>query len=309
MRVLGFDVGIKNCSYCVVDYDLESNAFTIPEPCEQYWNIINLTETHTLHCANPECDNNVTQTAIVDNIPRYYCGRHKKIHKELLEEIPINIVETDDVTIKCQHSASCKTKSKWIGNGKYLCGTHKTMFERNVTKERELKKYKVFVKDFTVHDLKIILLKKFEELQEIFLNVDVVCIESQPSLKNPTMKAIADVMYTWFLMRSVIDQEYTCSTIKKITFFAPSNKMKINGMEEELNDEINNASNKYKKTKNLGIEQCSRMICNDTECVEHLAKFKKKDDLCDAYLHAVYYIQKELKLKKNNKKGTTTLSI
>lgn len=312
MRVIGFDVGIKNCSYCVVDYDVETNTYNVPEPCDKYWNIINLTETHALHCANPECNNSVTQTAIVNGEHHYYCGRHKKIHKELLENNPLIINETDDNTIRCQHSASCKTKSKWMYNDKYLCGTHKTVFEKNANKERELKKYKVFVKDFTVHDLKVILLRKFEELQDIFLDADYVCIESQPSLKNPTMKAIADVMYTWFLMRSIIDQEYTGSTISKIVFFAPSNKMKINGMGQELNDEINNASNKYKMTKELGVKQCCDMISHDDNCINHLSTFKKKDDMCDAFLHASYYIQKELKLlkkKKPNKSEGTSMTV
>jgi hypothetical protein len=34
------------------------------------------------------------------------------------------------------------------------------------------------------------------------------------------------------------------------------------------------------------------------EYVDHLNSFKKKDDLCDAYLHGVHYIQKNLEPAK-----------
>ena len=40
------------------------------------------------------------------------------------------------------------------------------------------------------------------------------------------------------------------------------------------------------------------------EYVDHLNTFKKKDDLCDAYLHGVHYIQKNLEPGKGKvKKG------
>jgi hypothetical protein len=295
MKVLGFDVGIKNLAFCVVEK--QDEYYNIPEPVNKFWNIINLTEQCDLHCAKEGCDNPVTQIGTIEGTKHYYCGRHKSLHKALLLENPIYIDETDDTTARCDCTASCKTKSKWMNYDNYLCTKHKTLYEKNITKERILKKYKTFVKDFTIHDLKLILLNKLDEMQDIFLTVDCVCIENQPVFRNPTMKAISDVMYTWFMIRGFIDKDITNSSINKICFFAPSNKMKINDKEKELNEEIDNAKNKYKKTKNLAIEHCSSMICHNEDYVGHLDKYKKKDDLCDAYLHAVYYIQKEGKKK------------
>ena len=300
MKVLGFDVGIKNLAYCVVEK--QDEYFNIPEPCEKHWNIINLTEQCELHCAKEECDNPVTQTALVEGEKRYYCGRHKALHKALLLENPVYLDETDDPAAKCDCVASCKAKSKFMNYDNYLCTKHKTMYEKKIVKERTLAKYKTFVKDFTIHDLKLVLLEKLDEMQEIFLSVDCVCIENQPVFRNPTMKAISDVMYTWFLIRGFMEREETGSVINKITFFAPSNKMKINNKEKELNSEIDNAKNKYKKTKDLAVQHCNSMICHNEDYVTHLNKYKKKDDLCDAYLHAVYYIQKgEPKPKKTKK--------
>jgi len=302
MKVLGYDVGIKNLAYCVTEYDHETEHFNVIQPCKKYWNIINLTEDQEKHCESPNCEANVTQWATVSGVPRYYCGKHKKVHKLFLEENEIDIMMTDDVTAKCEHSASCKSKSKFMTQEKYLCTTHKNMFEKNETKNRTLKKHKLFVKDFSIHDLKIKLIREFDKLIDIFLSVDCVCIELQPVFKNPSMKALSDVMWSWFALRGIVDGEVNNSTINKLCFFAASNKMKINGQEEELNEEIDNAKNKYKKTKDLGVQQCIKMLSHDQTCIDHLNTFKKKDDLADACLHSCYYIQKEMGLKKNKKK-------
>lgn len=302
MKVLGFDVGIKNLAYCVVEND-NDGYFNIVGECCKNWNIINLTEQNELSCANEGCTNSITKTAVFDEKNYYFCTKHKSYHKVIELQNAIDFKDTDDANIKCECIKSCKTKSKWIYNGVHYCAKHKETFMKKIIKERELKKYKTFVKDFSIHDLKLALLTKLDDHMDIFLNVDTVCIENQPVFRNPTMKAISDVMYTWFLMRGFIEKEKYNSTINKLTFFAPSNKMKINNKEKELNDKIDNAKNKYKKTKNLAIEQCSEMINHKNEFIEHLNKFKKKDDMCDAYLHGVYYIQKEMKLKKNKNKN------
>ena len=81
------------------------------------------------------------------------------------------------------------------------------------------------------------------------MQCNIVCIENQPAFKNPTMKAISDVLYTWFMIRGLIEKDITDSKISKITFFAPSNKLKITDKTEDIADEIENAGNKYKKTK------------------------------------------------------------
>ena len=74
------------------------------------------------------------------------------------------------------------------------------------------------------------------------------------------MKAISDVIYTWFIIRGIIEKDLNNSIIEKITFFSPSNKLKIGGKVDENNEEIENAVNKYKKTKDLGISNCLELI-------------------------------------------------
>lgn len=301
VKVLGFDVGIKNLAYCIVEkVDSKFIIGSETNPYKECWNIINLTEQDKLACANTGCTNPITQTAQIDGTKYYFCTKHKLLHKALLQTNPLVFDQAEDTSCKCSHAASCKTKSKYMWGGNPICSKHKEMIERNEEKTRELTKYKTFVKDFTIHDLKLSLLNKLDTYKDLFLKVDVVCIENQPTFKNPTMKAISDVLYTWFMIRGLVEKESNGSTISKITFFAPSNKLKIAGKTEDINEQIDQAEkagSKYKKTKELGITNCMEFIKWNQDYVDHLNTFKKKDDLCDAFLHGVHWIEKNLEPK------------
>ena len=294
VKVLGFDVGIKNLAYCIVEK--KDDKFFIQDCHIDNWNIINLTEENKLKCCHDDCSNSISFFIEIEKNRYYFCSKHKLYHKVILSKNLFAFTNCLD-GVKCSYANSCKTKSKFIFNGNSICLKHKLMIEKNENKLRSLTKYKIFVKDFTIHDLKLSLLKKLDTLKNIFLQVDVVCIENQPTFKNPTMKAISDVLYTWFMIRGLIEKEITGSTISKITFFAPSNKLKIEGKTDNINEQIDDANklgNKYKKTKELGITNCIEFIKHYPPYVEHLNTFKKKDDLCDAFLHGVHYIEKHL---------------
>ena len=139
-------------------------------------------------------------------------------------------------------------------------------------------------------DLKLNLVNKLDNIKEL-LDVDEVCIENQPAFKNPRMKAISDTLYTWFVIRGMVDNK----TIKKINFISPSNKLKIEDKEDEINEEIENSSNKYKTTKKLSIQHCKEILKYNQDYIKMIEKFPKQDDCCDTIMMAIYYF-------KNNKK-------
>ncbi len=67
--------------------------------------------------------------------------------------------------------------------------------------------------------------KKLDEKPELLNNIDIVCIENQPTLKNPTMKTIQIILYSYFLIRGKTDnKEYP---IKQISFISATNKLKV----------------------------------------------------------------------------------
>ena len=77
--------------------------------------------------------------------------------------------------------------------------------------------------------------RKLNEIPQL-LDVDLVVIENQPSLKNPQMKSIQMILYSYFLiLGKVIGNETTKSYIDNIDFCSASNKLKVyNGPKIDL---------------------------------------------------------------------------
>jgi hypothetical protein len=154
------------------------------------------------------------------------------------------------------------------------------------------------------------------------LDVDIVVIENQPSLKNPQMKSIQMILYSYFLILGKIigkddgNQTSSSSYIEKIDFCSASNKLKIyDGPEiildvkpkkqskkivveetvviEEQPPKKKSNKLKYSDKKKLAIEHAKYYIeKNDIEKLQFFNDHKKKDDLADSYLQGLYYIKK-----------------
>jgi hypothetical protein len=297
IRVLGFDVGIKNLAFCIVTKSIKDKHFKIQEQVEDCWNIINLVDSNAKCSHGLSCSNPITKSCVINDKKYYFCTAHKKLHPTIVQN---NHIEFKTIkkpkSDKCEHIESCKTKATYTyGSGQsrvFLCSKHKTVRENIIKKSEKLDKHKIFVDDFDIHELKLKLLQTLESKKNLFLNVDAICIENQPAFKNPTMKAISDVIYTWFMIRGIIETD-NGATFNDLTFFAPSNKLKIREEKEKITDKIKKSGKKkYSTTKELAIVHCKKMIEHDEKYTKHLNLYKKMDDLCDAFLHCVFYIEK-----------------
>ena len=177
--------------------------------------------------------------------------------------------------------------------------------------------------------------KKLDE-NKFLLDVDAVIIENQPSLKNPKMKSIQMIVYSYFLMYGKVLNNNE-NKIKYIDFCNASNKLKvykgpkidlkeikktkskaiksennslitdfINNEEKKVNEEVIevNETNK-KKTEKLSYGDKKKMAIehvkyflkenNDTTNLEFFNLHKKKDDLADSYLQGLYIIEQKYK--------------
>ena len=220
MKILSFDVGIKNLSFCLLNDGIIED-----------WGILNI-------CTDDVCD---------------HCSKDGK---------------------------QCDKSVKFICDGFKVCVAHKKLKSYSDKKFKNIPKKKNLMLD----QGKCIV----EKLQkkENFLEVDLVVIENQPALKNPTMKSIQMMIYSYFLINGVCSDDSNITAIEMINARNKLKAYKGPKVECEIKD-------KYKRTKFLGIEYCKHMIQESNQSDEWLDLFnssKKKDDLADAYLQGMYVL-------------------
>jgi hypothetical protein len=301
MRVLSFDVGIKNLAVCLLEWT-ETDTLII-----HYWDVINLLESkkesEKCLCLKDKCSNKVVAYSEF-NCKHYFCSKHLSLKEELLTPFLSDYVEDKWIQEKklvCQNcnqdeninitTNSRKTYYKNDILNQTLCSKHyKSLIDKlnnSKTKIYTIKNKKV--KDMTTDDLKFHLVKCLDERKNILLSdIDMVLIENQPTFKNPTMKAISDTLYTWFLIRGMVDS----STVKKIKFISPSNKLKeFNTKTIEEADE----TKKYKETKKLSIQNTKTvLLCYElNKWADLLNSHTKKDDLADSFLQGWYVLNNQ----------------
>ncbi len=152
----------------------------------------------------------------------------------------------------------------------------------------KLKKKKLKKKP-TLNELSEKIINTFDN-KSIFLDCDYVIIENQPCMKNPTMKSIQMIVYSYFYIRGIVDNKSTI--LKDIVFISAGNKLKVY---DGPNIEIN-VKSRYTRNKKLGILHTKYLLKNHEEYLSFFELHKKKDDLADAFLQAAYFIHKRLKL-------------
>ena len=220
MKILSFDVGIKNLSFCLLNNKVIED-----------WGILNI-------CTDDICD---------------HCTKDGK---------------------RCDKSA------KFVCDGFQVCVAHKKL---KSYADKNFKK--VSKKKNPMLDQGKCIVSKLQK-KDIFLDVDGVVIENQPALKNPTMKSIQMMIYSYFLIHGVCSQD---SKITNIEMINARNKLKAyTGPKIECD-----IKDRYKRTKFLGIEYCKHMIQEsnqDDQWIDLFLNSKKKDDLADAYLQGMYVL-------------------
>jgi hypothetical protein len=311
MRVLSFDVGIRNLAGCIIEWNESSDIGSNLKI--HYWDIINVvdnkksTEAPSI-CLSEGCKLKPKSYIDFNKIKYCFCTKHLKDSQSLTTNVfePYStdnfteIIQTDSIyCVECEPTTPTTKPTKRIKclytNSKLqttLCNKHyKQITSRTETARKKIISFsKSKVKDMTTNDLKLQLIKCLDSRKDILLkNVDMVLIENQPTFKNPTMKSVSDTIYTWFMIRGVIDAESNGSTIKEVKFISPSNKLKEFNT-ETIDEAVDNQ--KYKITKQLAIENTKTILASYKldESINRILSFDKKDDLADSFLQGWYVL-------------------
>ena len=282
MRFLSFDIGIKNCSYSLCNFNEETKELVIEE-----WDIINLLKDelekqqicshvgktkHKIKCKK-------FANFMIANGEEYFCKTHKKNYKKYIAPV-IKKIKTDD---KCCED-DCNKKAKYEVNGRINCPTHKAKVEKHFKTNYSLKKVKTIkCKDVSIDTVANKIYDTFDTDYKHFLDVDIVLLELQSSLNAPKMKSISNYMASYFKIKGQREQ----NRIKEIKYYKATNKLEFNVKNTDDNKEC------YRNRKKTGIENVNEYLDykNDIENKEKFNNHKKKDDLADALLQVLSYLK------------------
>lgn len=322
-KILSFDVGIKNLAYCLIEK--MHDTFSIHK-----WGIINLVDDREkcsfIMTGNRQCSKDANFTIyhkdnenIFENISsKCVCKTHKlKITPKI---VPIQTVE-----VKQKSKAKTKTK-KPITKEHEICVDLKCMLcDKNAEfyldtnknfkwcEQHYNKNGKAFEKKITAKKISLVNCNK-QPIQDLaeklfskldsepdFLKINDVLIENQPALRNPTMKTISSILYSYFILRGITDKINTHSNISLIKFVSASNKLKVNKektdkvldkatlIKDNTDITVKEKRTIYDLTKNLGKEYCRALIDDKDKLILDAHK-KKCDDLCDSFLQGFQYL-------------------
>ena len=295
--ICSWDVGIKNLAYCIIQDN--GGKFKVIK-----WDLINLSNQKKITCCETvkkkkgivkQCSSNAKFSVTINGKIIGYCGRHKSKYVPFEDGWEDKKKEKKKTNNLCCFEAKkkCIKKSTFFcqTENSYYCTAHRKSRINRIKKEKELKKIKKkSCMSQAVYSLGYNMATKLDKIKEL-MQVDEVLIENQPTFKNPTMKTVSTFLFNYFMIRSIIDKEKTNSKVKTIKFISPSNKLKVNENQTmEVMNKNKDPEKKYKLTKELAIKYTKILMKNMPDKLTHLETYKKKDDLCDAFLQGYHYM-------------------
>lgn len=303
MKVISFDVGIKNMAFCILsknDDKIDINQ----------WGVLNLMNEEppnnfTCDCIIPaktkkQTDKICGKKAKYSKNQKYFCEKHAKSNKQFM--IP---------TKKTSRTFLKKQKVDTLTN---ICNSHLLFLTNN---NKKLKKDEIIDKLDTFYNekcLQVLETSKKKSASEIDLvevgrnmkrclnelsdmtDITHVVIENQISPIANRMKTIQGMLAQYFIM---INENID------ICFVSSANKLKQFNNIELKNEIIENKETtktnsykpknnpNYKENKKDGIYFCNSILNSN----EHLHNWKehmltkKKDDLADSFLQGLWYFK------------------
>jgi len=270
MKILSFDVGIKNLSFCYLDFDVEKKTYNI-----ELWDIINLlNEEHKL-CNREILNKNKNTSKICNNkatykyLDNYFCKKHLGKDNIARKEY-INIIKTGKFSQKIY-----KELQKEFNLNKYDKQNHIIILENiinNINNKYAIPLNKLkSANDVNLIDIGINMKSK---LDDIFLDkdIDIILIENQISTLATRMKTLQGMITQYFIDKNYIN----------IQFISSKNKLKNYDVKQKT----------YKERKKSSIEVTDKLLLKNNLITWNnmFKKNKKKDDLADCFLQGLWYI-------------------
>lgn len=310
MKIISFDIGIKNMAYCIFDI-LPNQQFNIVD-----WNILNLMDKPTSEIKKCNCvleqkikkkkqvaeNNQNQQSSVCDKKAKffiedkYFCEKHAKKSSYLMPN-----KDCSPTSLKKKKNEElislCHTNFIYMNSINILITAlpKKNILEilDNFFQNKMLKPIKD-KKEKSASDVDLISIgRNMKVLLDNIPNIENithVIIENQISPIANRMKTIQGMLSQYFIMK--------CSQNIHIEFVSSSNKLKgFNHIEREHD----NVKDKYKQHKQDSIVISSQFIEKNAPIKNWISVMSssKKDDLADCFLQGIWYLKNKNKISYN----------
>ena len=300
MKLISFDVGIKNMAYCIFDI---SGQLSITA-----WNVLNLLEeepvTETCSQTIPGKTKKVlpkpcTKLGKYKKNGQFYCEKHAKgstfiIPTKKNSMVSLKKLKVDEL-IK-------------LGNSLFLFMDVANMpkLKKDILDKLgefyEKNSFETIIKKKTKNASEIDLItigKNMKDLLNATENIDEithVVIENQISPIANRMKTIQGMLAQYFIMKNSDIHIDFVSSANKLSQFRTKEKEKtvVNTLEKDKpleNTLITNPD--YKQHKKDGLFYCNQIIDNNQSITgwKESLNIKKADDLADCFLQGIWYLK------------------
>jgi hypothetical protein len=257
MKILSFDIGIKNLAYCYTDYESIDNYNIID------WNVISLVNTH--NCYFDKCDKDVKYT--INNI--FSCKKHVCKHTEYKYNT---------------YSDYSINKLKTLQNEVLTTLCRDNNIEVSKYRTHNIKNIHQFLKDSCFHTYNKPSSKQTNSIEiaeninkyfnELFTHkkIDMILIENQIGPLASKMKSIQSMVLQYFVIKFPDAKKVNVSAINKL---------------KDVTKKMT-----YKERKKQSIENVKNELEKRTSSwINFFNSSKKKDDLADSLLQLLFYMR------------------
>lgn len=125
---------------------------------------------------------------------------------------------------------------------------------------------------------------RLDEIHEAHGLPDIVLIESQPCMRNPTMKSVQMMLYCYYVMRARLSASPS----------VPGPPCRVSFVNAQLKLTGLCAAKDYRARKRASVDAAAAWLA-DRSLVSQALATKKKDDLADSLLQALQWLRREHK--------------
>ena len=281
MKYLSWDVGVKNMAFSLLE-KTEDNKCNLLR-CG-ILNLVDKREVCQFELRTKKCCGKIARHKILNNkceklnVCKTHCTKLK------VEPVKLDIYKCAKCGDKSYINICGKDEWAW-------CEKHENLSKKILTQFKPKKITGQNCSQQPIQELLSELTRKLDENID-FLDISGVWIENQPSLINPSIKTIATALYTYFIIRGVIDKKD--DKLEFVKFASPLNKLKVaKKTTEEALRQAKSAREYYSIEKGLSIIYVKALLNNDeqillTKAIEQ--NDNKGDDICDSYLQGFHHI-------------------